>query len=56
MNGVYVNRRNGHKATTSGTTWTCSCGRDGVQKDGQHAMLAAGSHVRHPERTASNNS
>jgi hypothetical protein len=50
MNGVYNNRRNGHKATTDGITWTCSCGRRGVQKDDQYAMLAAGFHVRHPER------
>ncbi|MGW2861927.1 hypothetical protein [Streptomyces sp. NPDC001205] len=51
MNGVFVNRRNGHKATTVGTRWACNCGAEGEQADDQRANIAAGFHVRHPDRS-----
>jgi hypothetical protein len=51
MNGVYPNHRNGHTATTLGTRWVCNCGAEGEQPDDQRANMAAGFHVRHPDRT-----
>jgi hypothetical protein len=51
MTGVYNNRRNGHKATTDDTRWSCNCGDEGEQPDDQRAQIAAQQHVRHPDRT-----
>jgi hypothetical protein len=50
MSTVHVNRRNGHKATTSGGTWSCTCGASGEEPDNQYAQIAAQVHIRHPDR------